>query len=61
MTVGGHCATTHQKDWRTLEEPRRFGPAHRTDVGAAPGMDMGQTAWPVPRLIRIGKPGQLRL
>ena len=34
---------------------RRLRPAHRTALGAAPGMDAGEVAWPVPRLFRIGR------
>ena len=47
---------THQKDWHTYwKNPGDSGLPTELTWELPPGLDMGETAWPVPRLIRIGK------
>ena len=47
---------THQKDWHTYwKNPGDSGLPTELTWELPPGLDVGETAWPVPRLIRIGK------
>ena len=47
---------THQKDWHTYwKNPGDSGLPTELTWELPPGLDMGETAWPVPRLFRIGK------
>ncbi len=47
---------THQKDWHTYwKNSGDSGLPTELTWELPPGLDMGETAWPVPRLIRIGK------
>ncbi|PVY57010.1 MULTISPECIES: protein-disulfide reductase DsbD [unclassified Simplicispira] len=47
---------THQRDWHTYwKNPGDSGLPTELTWELPPGLDMGETAWPVPRLFRIGK------
>jgi len=47
---------THQKDWHTYwKNPGDSGLPTELRWELPPGMDAGEIAWPVPRLIRVGR------